>query len=177
MVYTNTREDEVEICIMDNGMGILLEEQEKIFERFYQIENATTKKHYGIGLGLSICKNIVEAQRGKIWVEKQRERGQQFCFYPAFIQMKENKQLLLVEDDLYGAETLKFALEAKGHDVTLATNGRDALDMVNDDMPQLIILDVMMPKKDGYHFCRLIKFNAKYKHILRHYCKFKDPGC
>ncbi len=79
--------------------------------------------------------------------------------------MKDNKQLLLVEDDLYSAETLKFALEAKGHDVTLATNGRDALDMVNDDMPQLIILDVMMPKMDGYHFCRLIKFNAKYKHI------------
>ncbi len=79
--------------------------------------------------------------------------------------MKDNKQLLLVEDDLYGAETLKFALEAKGHDVTLATNGRDALNMVNSDMPQLIILDVMMPKMDGYHFCRLIKFNAMYKHI------------
>ncbi|MBT3879213.1 MAG: response regulator [Candidatus Scalindua sp.] len=79
--------------------------------------------------------------------------------------MNENKQLLLVEDDLYSAETLKFALEAKGHDVTLATNGRDALNMVNDDMPQLIILDVMMPKMDGYHFCRLIKFDARYKHI------------
>ncbi|MBT6230336.1 MAG: response regulator [Candidatus Scalindua sp.] len=96
---------------------------------------------------------------------KQGERGQQFCFYSAFIQMNENKQLLLVEDDLYSAETLKFALEAKGHDVTLATNGRDALNMVNDDMPQLIILDVMMPKMDGYHFCRLIKFDARYKHI------------
>ena len=79
--------------------------------------------------------------------------------------MNENKQLLLVEDDSYSAETLKFALEAKGHDVTLATNGRDALNMVNDDMPQLIILDVMMPKMDGYHFCRLIKFDARYKHI------------
>lgn len=79
--------------------------------------------------------------------------------------MKENKQVLLVEDDLFSAETLKCALEAKGYDVSLATNGKDALNMVNDDMPQLIILDVMMPKMDGYHFCRLIKFNARYKHI------------
>jgi DNA-binding response OmpR family regulator len=79
--------------------------------------------------------------------------------------MKENRQILLVEDDLYSAETLKFALEAKGHKVTLATNGRDALNMVNNEIPQLIILDIMMPKMDGYHFCRLLKFDARFKHI------------
>ncbi len=79
--------------------------------------------------------------------------------------MKDNKQLLLVEDDFYSAETLKFALEAKGHNVMLATNGKDALTMVNNEQPQLIILDVMMPKMDGYHFCRLLKFDARFKHI------------
>lgn len=79
--------------------------------------------------------------------------------------MKDNKQLLLVEDDFYSAETLKFALEAKGHNVILATNGKDALAMVNNEQPQLIILDVMMPKMDGYHFCRLLKFDARFKHI------------
>ena len=79
--------------------------------------------------------------------------------------MKRNKQLLLVEDDLYSSETLAFALEAKGHKVTLATNGRDALNMVNNEIPQLIILDIMMPKMDGYHFCRLLKFDARFKHI------------
>ncbi len=79
--------------------------------------------------------------------------------------MRENKQILLVEDDLYGAETLMFALEAKCHKVDLATNGRDALNMVNNEIPQLIILDIMMPKMDGYHFCRLLKFDARFKHI------------
>jgi DNA-binding response OmpR family regulator len=79
--------------------------------------------------------------------------------------MKKNKQILLVEDDLYSSETLQFALEAKGHKVTLATNGRDALDMVNNEIPQLIILDIMMPKMDGYHFCRLLKFDTRFKHI------------
>ncbi len=79
--------------------------------------------------------------------------------------MKRNRQILLVEDDLYSSETLKFALEAKDHKVTLATNGRDALNMVNNEIPQLIILDIMMPKMDGYHFCRLLKFDARFKHI------------
>jgi len=79
--------------------------------------------------------------------------------------MKNNKQILLVEDDLYASETLKFALEAKGHKVALATNGRDALNMVNNEIPQLIILDIMMPKMDGYHFCRLLKFDARFQHI------------
>lgn len=79
--------------------------------------------------------------------------------------MKDNKQLLLVEDDYYSAEILKCALEAKGHNVTLSTNGKDALTMVHNKQPQLIILDVMMPKMDGYHFCRLLKFDARFKHI------------
>jgi len=79
--------------------------------------------------------------------------------------MKNNKHILLVEDDLYASETLKFALEAKGHKVALATNGRDALNMVNNEIPQLIILDIMMPKMDGYHFCRLLKFDARFQHI------------
>ncbi|ODS30585.1 MAG: two-component response regulator [Candidatus Scalindua rubra] len=79
--------------------------------------------------------------------------------------MTDKKQLLLVEDDLYSSETLKFALEAKGHEVIIATNGKDALTLVREKHPQLIILDIMLPKMDGYHFCRLVKFDARFKHI------------
>ncbi len=79
--------------------------------------------------------------------------------------MTVKKQLLLVEDDVFSAETLKYALEAKGHEVKMATNGRDALSIVRKESPQLIVLDIMMPKMDGYHFCRLIKFDSRFKHI------------
>ncbi|GAX61090.1 signal transduction histidine kinase [Candidatus Scalindua japonica] len=80
VVSTKSTEDEVEISVKDNGAGIFLEEQDKIFERFYQVENATTKKHYGIGLGLSICKDIIEAQGGRIWVESKGRGGSNFVF-------------------------------------------------------------------------------------------------
>jgi signal transduction histidine kinase/putative methionine-R-sulfoxide reductase with GAF domain len=79
-VEAKTTEEEVEISIKDNGPGIFFEEHDKIFERFYQIENAATKKHYGIGLGLSICKDIVEAQGGRIWVESKKRGGSNFVF-------------------------------------------------------------------------------------------------
>ena len=83
-----------------------------------------------------------------------------------YTKMTDKKQLLLVDDDLYAVETLKFVLETKkGYEVITATNGKDALNLVKEKHPQLIILDVMMPKMDGYHFCRLIKFDARFKHI------------
>lgn len=83
----------------------------------------------------------------------------------AYTKMSDKKQLLLVDDDLFSVETLKFALEAKGHEVITATNGKDALSIVRKNQTLLIILDVMMPKMDGYHFCRLIKFDTRFKHI------------
>ncbi len=83
-----------------------------------------------------------------------------------YTKMTDKKQLLLVDDDLYAVETLKFVLETKkGYEVITATNGKDALNLVKEKHPQLVILDVMMPKMDGYHFCRLLKFDARFKHI------------
>jgi len=66
--------------VKDNGMGISLDEQDKIFNRFYQIENSSTRENSGMGLGLSICKDIVEAQGGRLWVESKKGEGCKFVF-------------------------------------------------------------------------------------------------
>ncbi|MDO8137678.1 MAG: ATP-binding protein [Candidatus Brocadiales bacterium] len=71
---------EIEVGIKDNGIGIPLKEQEKIFEKFYQVESSITREHYGLGLGLSICKDIIEAQGGRIWVESKVGEGSRFAF-------------------------------------------------------------------------------------------------
>jgi PAS domain S-box-containing protein len=81
-VKVNSRHpgEEAEISVKDNGLGISLEEQEKIFEKFYQIERAITRENYGMGLGLSICKDIVKAHGGRLWVESKKGEGSRFAF-------------------------------------------------------------------------------------------------
>ena len=79
--------------------------------------------------------------------------------------MTDKKRILLVEDDLRSSEVLKFALEAKGYETIQAANGKDALTMARETPPQLVILDIMLPKMDGYHFCRLLKFDSRFNRI------------
>ncbi len=71
---------EAEFSVKDNGPGISLEKQDKIFERFYQIEESITRENHGMGLGLSICRDIVKAQDGRLWVESKKGEGSRFAF-------------------------------------------------------------------------------------------------
>ena len=66
--------------VKDNGIGISLEQQKKLFTKFYQVDTSATRKHGGTGLGLSICKGFVESMGGKIWVESDKGKGSTFFF-------------------------------------------------------------------------------------------------
>jgi signal transduction histidine kinase len=70
--------DEVELSVADSGVGIPVEELERVFERFYQIESHLTRRHGGMGLGLSIVKELVELQGGRVWAESEPGRGSRF---------------------------------------------------------------------------------------------------
>jgi two-component system phosphate regulon sensor histidine kinase PhoR len=70
--------DKAFVAISDTGMGIPSEEQEKIFDRFYQVEDSLTRQHGGIGLGLAIVKSFVELCQGRIWVESTTDKGSTF---------------------------------------------------------------------------------------------------
>ncbi|MCZ7403044.1 MAG: hybrid sensor histidine kinase/response regulator [Candidatus Methanoperedens sp.] len=75
------REDEmVKVCVKDTGIGIPEEKMGKLFDKMYQVDSETTRKFGGIGLGLSIAKNIVEAHEGRIWVESKAGEGSKFYF-------------------------------------------------------------------------------------------------
>lgn len=75
------------------------------------------------------------------------------------------KKVLIVDDEADLVETLKFRLEATGYAVASAGDGQEGLKRVREETPDLILLDVMMPKMDGYQMCRLLKFDAKFKDI------------
>jgi hypothetical protein len=66
--------------VRDYGCGLTSENQIRIFEPFFQVENSSRRKHGGTGLGLAICRGIVEAQKGKLWVESKEGKGSKFTF-------------------------------------------------------------------------------------------------
>jgi len=76
-----------------------------------------------------------------------------------------SKKLLLVDDEKDMVFAVKLQLEAYGYEVTTATDGQEALEKARREKPDLIILDLMLPKIDGYKVCRMLKFDEKYKKI------------
>jgi len=75
------------------------------------------------------------------------------------------KKILVVDDEPDLVETVRYPLEMEGYQVLVAYNGEDGLNQARKDGPDLIILDLMLPKLDGYKVCRLLKFDERYKHI------------
>jgi DNA-binding response OmpR family regulator len=76
-----------------------------------------------------------------------------------------SKKILIVDDEVDLVETVRFPLEMEGYHVLVSYNGEDALNQARKENPDLILLDLMLPKLDGYKVCRLLKFDDKYKHI------------
>ena len=75
------------------------------------------------------------------------------------------KKILVVDDEVDLVETVRFPLEIEGYNVLVAYNGEEALNQARKENPDLILLDLMLPKLDGYKVCRLLKFDERYKHI------------
>ena len=78
---------------------------------------------------------------------------------------KASGRILVVDDEEDLGRILKFALMAAGHEVILAMDGAEGLRMAREDDPDLILLDLMLPKIDGYKVCRMLKFDERYKSI------------
>jgi two-component system alkaline phosphatase synthesis response regulator PhoP len=75
------------------------------------------------------------------------------------------KKILIVDDEADLVETVRFPLEMEGFNVLVSYNGEDGLGQARKEKPDLILLDLMLPKLDGYKVCRLLKFDERYKNI------------
>ncbi|MGQ9693970.1 MAG: response regulator transcription factor [Thermodesulfobacteriota bacterium] len=74
-------------------------------------------------------------------------------------------KILIIDDEVDLVETIRFPLELEGYQVLVAYQGEEGLQLARKENPDLIILDLMLPKIDGYKVCRFLKFDEKYKHI------------
>jgi len=75
------------------------------------------------------------------------------------------KKILIVDDEVDLVKTIRFSMEAEGYKVLVSYSGEDALNQARKEVPDLILLDIMLPKLDGYRVCRLLKFDEQYKNI------------
>jgi PAS domain S-box-containing protein len=177
-------DNEIIVSVTDSGIGIAVEDQSKVFEKFKQVGDTLTDKPIGTGLGLPICKQIIGHHGGRIWVESEPGKGSTFSFMlPLGIesgvssrimdietlvrQFREQvvaaplptggKTVIVVDDDKAIRKLLRQELEAKEYKVIEAVDGVDAIDKVKTERPDLIILDVMMPGISGFDVAAVIK--------------------
>jgi CheY-like chemotaxis protein/two-component sensor histidine kinase len=168
------RGDEVEVSVTDNGIGIAGESLESIFEMFTQIGSQSNAQG-GLGIGLSLAKGLVALHGGAIEAYSEGlGRGSQFRVrVPTQLTLNTDSatpvstvltaqrlKILVVDDNRDAAETLSLLLELKGHEVQQAYNGENAVQLAEQFRPQMVLLDLGMPKMNGYEACRQIRNHA-----------------
>jgi signal transduction histidine kinase/CheY-like chemotaxis protein len=168
------------ISVKDTGIGIAEKNQEIIFDIFRQVEGNLNRSFYGTGVGLSICRRLIEALEGRIWLESEEGNGSTFYFeipsnktagYTKVYRdnnalKKENlspkASILFAEDDELNRNLLtKALLKNKNYSVKAVSNGAEVIDELEKNPEySIIILDIRMPVMDGIEcLCNIRKFN------------------
>jgi len=165
------------IDVSDTGVGIPLDKQQKLFSAFTQADGSTTRKYGGTGLGLAIVRQLVEMMNGELGIDSDAGKGARFWFEismgishaalevsPSKTQT-ENRKLegcvLLVEDNPVNEMVARKMLEKLGLDSVTATNGKQALDMLEVESVDVVLMDCQMPEMDGFEATRHLREREK----------------
>jgi signal transduction histidine kinase/DNA-binding response OmpR family regulator len=182
-----------EIAVSDTGIGISEKNMTHIFDEFRQADGSTTRKFGGTGLGLAIAKKYANLLGGTISVKSTPEIGSEFRLslplqyaaentinesvvrtrfkpknrpkQPQFISGSANKTILLIDDSEPAILEIKDILSETGYKLLFATNGNDALRIIAQNIPDGIILDLLMPGIDGFEMLRIIREKEQTAHI------------
>lgn len=167
LLSADERKALVQLWVRDTGIGISSEAQEKIFAPFVQADPSTTRLYGGTGLGLTICQRLTALMGGRIWVESTLGAGSTFYVEIPFgvgqkYTIKEMPitnaamlwngpplSVLLAEDDMINARVTTILLEQMGHQVTVVSDGEQALDAWLEDPFDCLIFDIRMPNLPG----------------------------
>ncbi len=160
--------------VIDTGIGISAQSQEVLFKVFSRIREDKTKLIAGTGLGLSICKKLTEMMGGQIGVVSETGKGSTFWFTLPFSltqvpeekakpvesspeQIFAGKSVLVAEDNPINQRIAMFQLQKMGFVVDMANDGQEAYEKFLASKYDLIILDIQMPRMDGYQVARAIR--------------------
>ncbi|MCK5877920.1 MAG: response regulator [Candidatus Marithrix sp.] len=159
--------------IIDDGIGITEDQQNNLFQPFTQLDASTTRRFGGTGLGLSITKQFIEMMGGSICVDSRFGEGSAFKFYlplnvektkvlevPKVSKIIEQGIVLIIDDDKTTREMLKRYLTNLGYSVAIASDGKQGLRLAKKLRPDAILLDIKMPKMDGWNVLSNLKDNS-----------------
>ncbi len=174
-IEVTTAEDKlgVSVIIKDNGIGIPKEVQPTIFDLFAQVDSSMERAQGGLGIGLTLVKNLVEMHKGTVKVASEgKGKGSIFTVrLPIQIHTsketpqeklvttdsKKSYRVLIVDDNEASAKTLGWTLEMLAHETTLAHEGHNAIETAKTYLPNIILLDIGLPGMNGYEVCRAIR--------------------
>jgi len=180
-------QEQVVLSVKDNGPGILLGVRESIFKRFFRLEDNNQKEIRGSGIGLALAKDLAVLHGGDIEIIDMEERGSCFQLTIPIFQKSEvaycgemdksnlklpvselkeisdNYSVLIIEDNQDLRSFIKDSLNCK--EIIEAQNGEEGVKLALEKLPDLIISDVLMPGKNGFELCKLLKEDARTNHI------------
>lgn len=182
VVTVNANDHEAELAVADTGEGVPADQLDKIFAQFRQVDDRVSRRHAGLGLGLYIVRRIVERHGGSVTAHSDGvDKGARFVvalplaagviarqeFGPSRLDAEPaaTGDILVVDDQADTCEALALALRMRGHDVRTATSTKEALTLIAECRPRVLISDLMMPDESGYDLIKSIR-DAEFRDNL-----------
>ncbi len=175
--------ENLKVMVSDQGIGIAPDALDEIFTSFHQLENPYTKRFQGVGLGLSITKEIVSLMGGSIEVESVMGKGSvftiilpdKFCEAEQCLkktgtteteeQVQKKTTVLIVEDEAINRLYLSTILKEKGYNVVEAVNGYQAIERCIESAPDMVLMDISLPKLSGLDAAMEIHAIDRYRDL------------
>jgi CheY-like chemotaxis protein len=180
-VHVERAGEHVVVKVSDTGVGIAESMLERIFDLFSQVEDPLHKTQPGLGIGLTLARQLVELHRGTLTAASEglgkgaifrvrlplvvRAGGAASALEPRKLESRPMR-ILIADDNVDGAVALRAMLALDGHDVRIVHGGREALREAAGFRPEVVLLDIGMPDLDGFEVCRRMRAASDRRTVI-----------